>query len=118
MYRVIIAGGRNFSDYALLEQTVSWFLSGIQDDVVILCGKARGADALGERYAQSHGHQVHYFPADWALYGRAAGCIRNEQMAQNADALIAFWDGASRGTKNMIDLARRYRLQLWVERYA
>lgn len=46
---------------------------------------------------------VKRFPADWDRHGRAAGPIRNCQMAQYADALIAIWDGKSRGTKNMID---------------
>lgn len=117
MFRVIIAGGRDFQDYALLEKTLDQFLSGQSDEITIFCGKARGADTLGERYAQTHGYAVAYFPALWQQYGRAAGCIRNEEMAQNADALVAFWDGKSRGTRHMIDTARQRRLTVCVQQY-
>ena len=62
-------------------------------------------------------HAVAYFPADWDKYGKAAGFIRNEQMAQNADALVVFWDGKSRGTKNMIELAAKYKLKVRIKKY-
>ena len=57
------------------------------------------------------------YPADWERHGRAAGPIRNEEMAEVSDALIAFWDGKSRGTKSMIEIARRKGLQVAVVRY-
>lgn len=117
MFRVIIAGGRNFQDYALLQQTMDQLLVNVQDEIVVVCGKARGADTLGERYAQERGYSVHAFPADWAKHGRAAGVLRNEEMAKNADALVAFWDGQSRGTKNMIELGHRYQLKVRVKHY-
>ena len=117
MFRVIIAGGRDFLNYPLLRQTMDHLLINVQDEVVIVCGKARGADSLGEQYAKERGYQIHAFPADWERFGKAAGFIRNEDMAQNADALVAFWDGQSRGTKNMIDLAHRYHLKVRVKRY-
>lgn len=105
MFRVIIAGGRDFADYGLLSRTMDNLLSSVYDDVIVVCGKARGADTLGEQYAKERGYLVDYYPADWERYGKSAGFIRNEQMAQRADALVAFWDCKSRGTKNMIDLA-------------
>lgn len=117
MFRVIIAGGRDFQDYSMLQQTMDRLLVNVQDEIVVVCGKARGADTLGERYAQERGYAVHAFPADWAKHGRAAGIIRNEEMAKNADALVAFWDGQSRGTKNMIELGHRYQLKVRVKRY-
>lgn len=116
MYHLIIAGGRDFSDYTLLERTVDGFLSG-REDVVILCGKARGADTLGERYARARGYAVRSFPADWRRYGRGAGCVRNLEMAKEADALVAFWDGESRGTGNMIETAHRRQLDILVQPY-
>ena len=70
----------------------------------VLCGECRGADLLGKRFAEENGIPVESFPAEWKRYGRAAGAKRNKQMAENADTLIAFWDGESKGTKNMIDL--------------
>lgn len=84
---------------------------------MIVSGHATGADALGERYAQERGLQVELHPADWDAYGRAAGPKRNEQMAEVADALIAFWDGQSRGTANMINVARKKGLKAFVVNY-
>ncbi len=117
MFRVIIAGGRDFSDYNLLKETMDYLLSNIKDNIVVVCGMANGADKLGERYARERGYEVMYFPADWKKYGKSAGVIRNEEMAQNADALVAFWDGKSRGTKNMIGLAKKYKLKVRVKMY-
>lgn len=109
MYKVIIAGCRDFSDYDLLKERCDYYLSKKrqEDTVVILSGAAQGADVLGERYAQENGLAIERHPADWKKNGRAAGPIRNAEMAKVADALIAFWDGKSKGTKSMIDLARR-----------
>ncbi len=117
MFRVIIAGGRDFSDYNLLKETMDYLLSNIKEDIVVVCGMANGADTLGERYAKERGYEVLYFPADWKKYGKAAGYIRNEEMARHADALVAFWDGKSRGTKSMIGLARKYKLRVRIKRY-
>ncbi len=117
MFRVIIAGGRDFNDYDLLEKTIDMLFVNISEEIVIICGMARGADSLGKRYAKRKGYQVSYFPAEWDKYGKAAGYIRNEQMAQNADALVAFWDGVSKGTKHMIETAKRYELKIRIKRY-
>ncbi len=76
MFRVIIAGSRDFSDYVLLRQTMDILLSNIKEDITVVCGKARGADTLGEQYAKERGYAVAYFPADWDKYGKAAGFIR------------------------------------------
>ena len=72
---------------------------------------------MGEQYAAEKGYAVLRFPADWDRFGKAAGYMRNEQMAKNADALVAFWDGTSKGTKNMIQLAKRYDLKIRVQKY-
>lgn len=117
MFRVIIAGGRLFNDYTYLKESMDYFLQNINDEIIVVCGKARGTDTLGERYAKERGYTVHYFPADWNRYGKAAGYIRNEEMAKNADALVAFWDGKSRGTKNMIELANQYKLRVRIKSY-
>ena len=117
-YRVIIAGGRYFSDYELLKEKCDEFLQGKTDEeIVIVSGHASGADSLGERYAQERGYQIETYPADWKKYGRAAGPVRNEQMANIANALIAFWDGKSKGTKSMIRLAKKKGLQVFVAQY-
>ena len=117
-YRVIIAGCRDFNDYELLKEKCDYFLQDEEkEDVVIISGHASGADALGERYAQERGFQLETFPADWKAHGRAAGPIRNARMASAANALIAFWDGKSRGTKNMIETAKNHNLKVVVVRY-
>ena len=117
MFRVIIAGGREFNNYQYLKDSMDYFLQNIDDDISVVCGMARGADTLGEQYAKENGYEVHYFPADWDKYGKAAGYIRNEEMAENADALVAFWNGSSRGTKHMIDIAKKHKLMVRVKKY-
>lgn len=82
-----------------------------------MSGTANGADQLSERWAKEFGYLIKYFPANWEKYGKLAGYKRNKQMAEYADALIAFWDGKSKGTKHMIDLAKEQNLQVRVVRY-
>jgi len=115
-FKVIVAGGREFNDYGLLCQTCDRFLAQKHQthSIVIVSGAARGADTLGERYAQERGYSIEQYPADWEHAGKAAGFIRNAQMASVADALIAFWNGQSRGTAHMIELARKHELQVRV----
>lgn len=83
----------------------------------VVSGCAQGADAHGETVARSMGIPVSRFPADWKQYGKSAGIRRNAQMAEYADALIAVWDGESRGTKNMIELASARGLLVFVYRF-
>lgn len=114
--KVIIAGSRGFSDYDLLCSKLDFLLSG-QTDIQIVCGEARGADTLGKRYAKEHGYDVLSFPADWNKYGKSAGYRRNKEMAETADALVAFWDGKSRGTANMISIMRTMKKPVRIVRY-
>ena len=79
---------------------------------IILSGLAKGADTLAVKYANEHNYQRLGYTADWEQFGKSAGIRRNAQMADNADALIAFWDGASRDTKNMIEQAQAKGLQI------
>lgn len=119
--RIIIAGSRVFDNYNFLESTISEFLIENTNNVEIISGTARGADQLGEQFARNHGYQVRRFPANWNLYGKSAGPIRNREMAEYASGgqgvLFAFWDGKSRGTKSMINLAKKYGLEVHVMRY-
>ena len=94
VFKVIIAGGRQFSDYELLKAKCDLFLQQkrVTHSIIIVSGTARGADSLGERYAHERGYAVEKYPADWEQHGKAAGPIRNAEMAENADALIAFSD--------------------------
>lgn len=114
--KLIIAGGRDFSDYELLTREVSKLISGVPD-VEIVSGGARGADLLGEHYAIDKGIKVKRFPADWERYGKSAGFRRNAEMAQYADSCICFWDGKSKGTSHMINLAKQGGLSVVVINY-
>lgn len=119
--RVIIAGSRDFNNYNLLNSTISNYLKENTNNVEIISGTARGADQLGERFANEYGYQIKRFPADWNLYGKIAGPIRNREMAEYASdgqgVLFAFWDGKSRGTKSMINLAKKFGLEVHIVRY-
>ena len=117
-YKVIVAGCRDFADYELLKEKCDFYLQNKKpENIVIVSGHASGADTLGERYAQERGYELETFPADWKANGRVAGPIRNAKMASVAHTLIAFWNGKSRGTKNMIDTAKKHNLQVAVVRY-
>ncbi|AFY61956.1 DUF2493 domain-containing protein [Synechococcus sp. PCC 6312] len=108
-FRVVIAGSRQFSDFGLLCERLDALLANKLAqgfEVVVLSGACRGADALGERYAQERGFAVERFPAEWAAFGRSAGPVRNRSMAQACDAAVVFWDGVSRGTANMVSEAQ------------
>ena len=105
--KVIVAGGRDFTDYDLMREKLDYYLKNQAPFVEIVCGEALGADSLGKFYAQRKGYIVLSYPADWKKYGKSAGIRRNKEMAKAADALVAFWDGKSRGTANMIEEMRK-----------
>lgn len=102
--KVIVAGSRNITDYSVIKRAIEASEYKITQ---IVSGGARGVDSLGELYAIENDIEVAIFKADWNRYGKSAGYKRNDQMAEYADALIAVWDGVSKGTKHMIDIMRR-----------
>ena len=114
--KVIIAGGRDFNNYELLCEYCDKILAN-SINIEVVSGKARGADSLGERYARERGYPIKDFPANWDEFGKSAGYIRNKQMAEYSDGLIAFWNGKSKGTKHMIDLARERNLRIKIKLY-
>lgn len=124
--RIIISGGRDFNDYNLLRNSVIKIITDkttFPDLAVIVSGMARGADMLGVQFADEMGLEIVRFPADWNRFSKAAGYIRNIEMAKfaseinNNGCLIAFWDGKSKGTKHMIDTAKKYKLEVYVINY-
>jgi hypothetical protein len=119
VFRVVVAGGREFSWLGLMCKSLDHALQRkkLTHDIVIVSGKARGADSLGEKYAELRGYKVEEYHADWDLHGKSAGYKRNAQMAEVADAVVAFWDGKSRGTQHMIDLAKKKGCIVKVVRY-
>lgn len=114
---IVVAGGRDFNDYDLLKRKLDYYLQNVEPPIIIVSGCAPGADTLGERYANEKGYELMKYPADWERYGKRAGYIRNTTMAKVGEALVAFWDGVSKGTKLMIDLAKKYGLLVRIIRY-
>lgn len=102
--RVIIAGDREFNNEDLMWAVMEsfWMENPIE---TVVSGCARGADRMGEKWARERGLDVARFPADWDQHGKAAGPIRNREMADNADALVAFLAPWSKGTKDMVKAA-------------
>lgn len=98
--KVIIAGSRTFHDYQFLKEEMEKLNLKIDE---VVCGEAKGADSLGKQWAIENNIPVQSFYPDWNRLGKAAGMIRNHQMGYYADYLVAFWDGKSKGTKDMID---------------
>jgi len=95
--RIAVIGSRGFDDYVRLEAVLEPYLP-----AVLVSGGAQGADALAERLAEERGLTIDVIPADWQRYGRGAGPIRNKQIVESADLVIAFWDGKSRGTRSAL----------------
>ena len=110
----IIAGGRDFDDYETLKRVAS---KAIRRGDTIISGGAKGADSLGERFAEANKLDLERYPAEWEKYGKAAGYRRNHRMSLVAEGLIAFWDGRSSGTKHMIEQAHKARLTTLVHYY-
>jgi|Laugrespbdmm15dd_1035085.scaffolds.fasta_scaffold00442_14 hypothetical protein len=114
--KIIIAGGRDFNNYQFFLNNIWPLLKG-SNQIEIVSGCANGADKIGEKFAESFGLPISRFPANWSKYGKSAGPIRNLEMAKYADELIAFWDGKSSGTKNMIDTATKLGLKINIFTY-
>lgn len=111
---VIVAGCRDFHDFATVSDAIKESGFKIAE---IVSGGASGVDALGARWAKEHDIPVKYFKARWDLHGKAAGPIRNGEMAVYADALVAIWDGKSPGTMNMISQAGKTGVRVFVKRF-
>jgi L-arabinose isomerase len=108
--KVIIAGSRTIIDMDEVEQAIHD--SGFEITEVV-CGCARGVDELGLIWGTNNDVPVKRMPADWVTYGRAAGHNRNIEMARYGDALILVWDGSSRGSANMLKVARMQGLKIY-----
>lgn len=120
--RIVIAGGRDFNDYSMLETFCDQILNFNEaKKLEIVSGMAPGADTLAERYAKSRKYSFKGYPANWKMYGNQAGYVRNAQMAEYAQdsngLLIAFWDMLSSGTKDMIQQMSKRRMPVFVCSY-
>lgn len=118
MYKLVIAGSREFVNYKLFSEKVDEYISVIgKEKIEIVSGGARGADSMAIRYAKEHNIGCVVFNADWDKFGKSAGYKRNAQMADYGDALLCFWDTVSKGTKHMIDLALNRKLNVTIITY-
>jgi YspA, cpYpsA-related SLOG family len=109
MIKLITAGGRDFRNKLLFEETMA-SLTITPDEVV--CGMASGADELGRQWAIANNVLLKEFRADWGRLGKSAGPKRNKSMAEYSTHLLAFWNGESRGTDNMLKLAQKHNLKI------
>jgi hypothetical protein len=120
MYRVVVCGSRDFDDYNFAESCLNWILAKKRNEgyeIVVVSGCAKGADKIGERYAYKQGFKVDTHPADWEKYGKRAGYIRNIEMIDSCDGVVAFWNGESKGTKHSIDYANEKNVPCVVVKY-
>lgn len=117
--RLIIAGGRDYTDSDAACEKINRIVQALpRSKMSEVCGMARGADEVGREWATRSRISIEVFPALWERYGKRAGFIRNAVMANHGTHLIAFWDGKSRGTQSMIDLAKGYGLRVCVSSYS
>lgn len=109
--KIIVAGSREGfvlrNVYEAIEQ------SGFNITEVV-SGTARGVDSMGEQWAKSNNITIKQFPANWNAYGKKAGFIRNKEMADYAEGLVACWDGFSKGTLNMIQEMKKLNKVVFV----
>jgi hypothetical protein len=111
--KLAVVGGRDFSDVDLFNKSIKEY-NGID---CIVSGGARGADSMGEQYANRNGITTKIFYPEWDRYGRSAGYKRNVLIVEYADEVIAFWDGVSRGTKHSIDIAKSMNKKVNIVNY-
>lgn len=112
--KVIIAGSRTVNKNDVINGISLCNWSNLITTVI--SGTARGADVFGEQWAEENNINILKYPAQWDIYGKKAGFIRNKVMADKSDGLIAIWDGKSNGTKNMINLSIDNGLRIFIYR--
>lgn len=115
--RIIIAGGRKIWDYEFVRQTIDYYTQNIGYDWTLVCGMAPGVDTVAHNICEYRGIPIDKYPANWDVHGNSAGPMRNREMAENADSLIAIWDGKSTGTADMINVANKLGLKVRVVIY-
>ena len=104
MIKIGVIGSRSFNDYELLKRVLDEYLGKVW---VVVSGGAKGADSLGEKWANENNIKTCIYKPDWDTYGKGAGMIRNKDIVEDSDIIIAFWDSLSRGTEHSINLAKK-----------
>lgn len=110
--KVIIAGSRSITNIDRIPVAVA---KSTFDITELVCGMAHGVDTLAYVWAKRNRIPIKEFPADWKHFPRSAGYKRNEEMAIYADALIAVWDGNSKGTNHMIAIMKIHGKPVYIE---
>lgn len=105
--KLAIVGSRAFNDYGLLVDTILDFMCPLDFITEIISGGAKGADTLGNNFADNNGIESTIYRPEWDKYGKSAGFIRNQTIIDNCDMVLAFWDGKSRGTADTIEKAKK-----------
>ncbi len=103
--KLAIVGSRSFTDWEELFITIHELVRIVEIELIV-SGGAKGADKLAERFADFFDIPKKVIKPEWKLYGRKAGFLRNQDIVDAADKVIAFWDGKSKGTKSTIDIAK------------
>ena len=106
--KLAIVGSRTFNDYDMLVDFIKDNYN-IDEITHIISGGARGADFLGERFAEEFNKELIVFPAEWKKYGKSAGFKRNVDIIETCDECVCFWDGESHGTKHDIELCEKMK---------
>jgi len=110
--KVAVIGSRTFNDYELVKETLTKL-----DITLLVSGGAKGADSLGERYANENNITTLIFKPDWERHGRGAGMVRNTDIVKNSDIVVAFWDGSSKGTLDSIRKVEKLNKGLMIIKY-
>jgi|ERR1035437_5399223 hypothetical protein len=101
--KIAIVGSRKFRDLSMVKD----YVDSLPEDTVIVSGGAIGVDKAAEEAAVAKGLTTKIFLPDWKSFGLKAGYLRNVQIVDEADEVVAFYDGASKGTAISMDLARK-----------
>jgi hypothetical protein len=108
--RILVCGSRDWTDSGAIAAALG-HASALANSgrLIVVHGAARGADSIAATIAREWGVECEAHPAEWDTHGKAAGPIRNDKMAKlGADLCLAFWDGQSRGTLDMIQRATKH----------
>jgi predicted Rossmann fold nucleotide-binding protein DprA/Smf involved in DNA uptake len=107
---VAVVGSRNYSNLSAVKE----FISQLPKGCTVISGGARGVDQMADHAAKEQGIPTVIYPANWEKFGKSAGIIRNKQIVEQADVVVAFYDGSSRGTAHTISVARKLGKQIHI----
>lgn len=113
--KAIITGSKDFNSIESMEECIESL--GLDPITEVICCGSKGADTVGANWAMKHNIPVKVYLPKWDEYGYAAALIRNNLIAKYTDILIAFWDGESPGTKNIINIMYNLGKEVYTFKY-